>query len=101
MATNKNNATTEEVVAAEEIATAEKKDERVALHIPRGAANEEPNVLIGVNGVNYVLPRGKTSMVPPHIKAEYDRSVAAQNKMDERVDELLQKANQPLPGAST
>lgn len=78
-----------------------KNDGRVELFIPRGAANDEPNVLIGVNGVNYVLPRGKTSMVPPHIKAEYDRSVAAQNKMDERVDELLQKANQPLPGAST
>lgn len=78
-----------------------KKDDRVELFIPKGAANDEPNLLIGVNGVNYVLPRGKKSMVPPHIKAEYDRSVAAQNTMDERVDELLQKANQPLPGAST
>lgn len=78
-----------------------KNDDRVELFIPRGAANDEPNFFIGVNGVNYVLPRGKTSLVPPHIKAEYDRSVAAQNIMDERVDELLQKANQPLPGAST
>lgn len=78
-----------------------KNDDRVELYIPRGAANDEPNFFIGVNGVNYVLPRGKKSMVPPHVKAEYDRSVAAQNTMDERVDELLQKANQPLPGAST
>lgn len=93
MATTKKPATTEEV--AEPV-----NDNRVELYIPKGAANDDPNMLIGVNGVNYVLPRGKKSMVPPFIKAEYDRSVAAQNTMDERVDELLQKANQPLPGAS-
>ena len=73
-------------------------EKRVALTIPRGAANDEPNVFISVNGVGYLLPKGKTSMVPPFVKAEYDRSVAAQNKMDEHVDELLEAANKPLPG---
>ena len=73
-------------------------EKRVALTIPRGAANDEPNVFISVNGVGYLLPKGKTSMVPPYVKAEYDRSVAAQNKMDEHVDELLEAANKPLPG---
>jgi len=73
-------------------------EKRVALTIPRGAANDEPNVFISVNGVGYLLPKGKTSMVTPFVKAEYDRSVAAQNKMDEHVDELLEAANKPLPG---
>jgi hypothetical protein len=73
-------------------------EKRVALTIPRGAANDEPNVFISVNGVGYLLPKGKTSMVPLFVKAEYDRSVAAQNKMDEHVDELLEAANKPLPG---
>lgn len=73
-------------------------EKRVALTIPRGAANDEPNVFISVNGVGYLLPKGKTSMVPPFVKAEYDRSVAAQNKMDEHVDELLEAAKTPLPG---
>jgi hypothetical protein len=85
MATEKNNNT-------------EMKEERVPLTIPRGAANDEPNVFISVNGVGYLLPKGKTSMVPPFVKAEYDRSVAAQNKMDEHRDELLEAANAPLPG---
>lgn len=98
MATNKNVPAEETVITEEVVPT--KKDDRVAVFIPRGAANDEPNVLIGVNGVNYVLPKGKTSMVPPHIKAEYDRSVAAQEKMDERVDALLKEANTPLPGAT-
>lgn len=78
-----------------------KKDDRVEVFIQKGNTNDEPNLIVGVNGVMYVLPRGKTSLVPPHVKAEIDRSFAAQNIMDEHVDELLQKANQPLPGAST
>ena len=103
MATEKAKTTAEtaaetENTAAETETAAEKKDVRVPLTIPKGAANDEPNLFISVNGVGYLLPKGKTSMVPPHIKAEYERSVAAQNKMDEHVDELLEAANMPLPG---
>lgn len=85
-------------MATEKNNTTEMKEERVPLTIPRGAANDEHNVFISVNGVGYLLPKGKTSMVPPCVKAEWDRSVAAQNKMDEHRDELLEAANAPLPG---
>lgn len=85
-------------MATEKNNTTEMKEERVPLTIPRGAANDEPNVIIGVNGMMCLLPKGKTSMVLPCVKAEYDRSVAAQNKMDEHRDELLEAANAPLPG---
>lgn len=85
-------------MATEKNNTTEMKEERVPLTIPRGAANDEPNAFISVNGVGYLLPKGKTSMVPPCVKAEWDRSVAAQNKMDEHRDELLEAANAPLPG---
>ena len=107
MATDKKNtaaetenaaAETENKAAETETTAAPKKDERVPLTIPRGAANDEPNAFISVNGVGYLLPKGKTSMVPPYVKAEWDRSVAAQNKMDEHRDELLEAANAPLPG---
>lgn len=76
------------------------KDDRVEVFIPRGAANDEPNLFVSVNGVGYLLPKGKKSLVPPHIKAEIDRSLAAQEKLDERVDALLKEANAPLPGAT-
>jgi hypothetical protein len=85
-------------MATEKNNTTEMKEERVPLTIPRGAANDEPNAIIGVNGVMCLLPKGKTSMVLPCVKAEYDRSVAAQNKMDEHRDILLEAANAPLPG---
>lgn len=73
-------------------------EKRVELYIPKGAANDDPNMFISVNGVGYLLPKGKKSMVPPCVKEEYERSVEAQNTMDEHVDELLEAAKQPLPG---
>lgn len=70
------------------MATETKKDNRVELFIPRGSANDEPNLVIGINGKNYVLPRGKKSFVPPEVAAEYERSVKAQEKLDETIDKL-------------
>lgn len=73
--------------ADEEPAEAE---ERVDIRVPKGYANDEPNHLIGVNGVNYVLPRGKTSDVPKFVADEFYRSQKAQEALDKRVDEMLE-----------
>jgi hypothetical protein len=66
------------------------KDERVEITVPRGYANDEPNLLIAVNGVNYLLPRGKTSKVPKFIAEEFYRAQKAQEALDKRVDEMLE-----------
>ena len=89
---NKQNTTPEKVEEpkVEEPKVEEPKDERVELFIPKGQVNDDPNFFISVNGVNYLLPRGKKSMVPPHIKAEYERSVKAQERMDENIDKMLE-----------
>lgn len=58
--------------------------------IPRGYANEEPNLFVSVNGVNYLLPRGKKSKVPTHVAAEIRRSWKAQEDMDQHIDEMLE-----------
>ena len=74
--------------------TTEKKtkatDERVDVHVPKGYANDEPNHLVAVNGVNYLLPRGKTSNVPKFVADEFYRSQKAQEALDKRVDEMLE-----------
>lgn len=70
--------------------TAEK---RVEIHVPKGYANDEPNLLISVNGVNYLLPRGKTSKVPEFIAEEFYRSQKAQEALDKRVDEMLEASS--------
>ena len=69
----------------------EKKNNRVELFIPKGSANEEPNLLIGFNGKNYLLPRGRKSMVPPAVAAEYYRAAAAQEALDQRMDRLQEQ----------
>ena len=65
-------------------------EEKVELYIPKGQANEEPNFLISVNGGNYLLPRGNKSMVPSFVAAKYNRSVEAQEALDQKMEELLE-----------
>lgn len=72
---------------------AKKKEiERVEVMIPRTSGNNDPNLFVGVNGVSYILPRGKKSLVPPAVAAEVERAMAAQEKMYEEQEALLQKA---------
>ena len=72
------------------------KETYVDLFIPKGYANDEPNLFISVNGDNYLLPKGKTSKVPPCVKEEYERSLRAQEALDATSEELLEKAKQPI-----
>ena len=72
------------------------KEGYVDLFIPKGYANDEPNLFISVNGKNYLLPKGKTSQVPQCVKEEYERSMRAQEALDARTEELLEKAKQPI-----
>lgn len=65
------------------------EEERVEIIPPRGSANDEPNMLIAVNGVNYVLPRGKRSSVPKHIAEEFYRSENAKFAAEDKITEML------------
>ena len=67
-------------------------EERVEVFIPRGAANDDPNFFVSVNGVNCLLPKGKKSLVPKHIADEINRSFAAQEALDERMQRMLEES---------
>lgn len=69
-------------------------DDRVEVFIPRAGANEEPNLFVSVNGVNYLLPKGKTSMVPKFIAEEITRSRKAQEALDKKIDDLIAAGKQ-------
>ena len=92
MATNKNKVDEAAVAATNETeqAAVAAADEKVEIFVPKGYANDEPNLLISVNGVNYLLPKGKTSKVPKHIAEEFYRSQRAQAKLDEHIDQMLE-----------
>ncbi len=66
------------------------KEKRVEVFIPRGGDREDPNLFVGVNGVNYLLPRGKKSAVPPAVAAEIRRGELAADRFYESVDGLKQ-----------
>lgn len=73
---------------------APEKVKRVSIFIPRAQGNDEKNLLVSVNGVNYLLPKGQTSEVPEFVAAEIQRSWKAQARYDQRVDELKEAAKQ-------
>lgn len=70
------------------------KEDRVEIFIPRTPGNTDPNLLIVLNGKNYVLPKGQKSIVPKAVAAEYERSKNAQYKMDNTIFEMVEQAKQ-------
>ena len=66
------------------------KENRVEVFIEKGYANDDPNLFVSVNGVNYLLPRGKTSLVPDFVAEEIARSKKAVAKQDDNIDKMLE-----------
>ena len=66
------------------------ENKRVEVFIPRGADREDPNLFVAINGVNYLLPRGKKSMVPKAVADEIARSDLAAERFYESVDGMKQ-----------
>ena len=63
-------------------------EKRVEIFIPRLSDREDPNLFVGINGVNYLLPRGKKSMVPQAVAREIERSGRAVDLFYESMDEM-------------
>lgn len=68
-------------------------EKRAEIFIPRGSDREDPNLFVGINGVNYLLPRGKKSMVPAAVAAEIERSGRAADIFYENVDGMKNIGN--------
>ena len=81
---------------AETTKTTVKKEEREDIFIPKGRVNEDPNLFVSVNGMNFLLPKGKTSNVPSYVAAEIRRAFAEQEHGEEKSDELLERGKEPI-----
>ncbi len=62
------------------------EEKRVEVFIPRGSDREDPNLFVGINGVNYLLPRSKKSKVPAAVAAEIKRADLAADRFYQSVD---------------
>ena len=69
-------------------------DDRVEIFVPRTPGNSDPNLVIVLNGKNYVLPKGQKSLVPKAVAAEYERSKRAQYKVDNAIFDMVEQAKQ-------
>ena len=63
-------------------------EKRVDVSVPRGAEREDPNLFVGINGMSYLLPKGKKSSVPEAVAWEIARSERARDALDETMDSL-------------
>ena len=63
--------------------------QRISVSIPRGHAGEEPYLFVSVGGINYLLPRGETSSVPPEVAYEIERAERARTRADRHIRALL------------
>ena len=70
-----------------------KNEAMIEVFIPRSAANRDPNFFVAVNGVSYLLPRGKSSLVPAAVAAEIERSGRAADIFYENVDGMKNSGN--------
>lgn len=68
-------------------------DKRVEVYIPRTSDRESPNLFVSINGVNYLLPRGKESMVPKEVAEEIERSAKAVDRFYETQEAQAAKSN--------
>ena len=64
------------------------KEERIEVSVPRGAEREDPNLFVGINGMSYLLPKGKKSSVPPEVAWEMARAERARDALDVTMDSL-------------
>ena len=70
----------------------QKQQARVAVSVPRGEVRGDPNLVVTLNGVNYVLPRGKTSEVPAAVAEEFYRAERAREAFFHTADQLRERA---------
>lgn len=61
----------------------------VSLFVPKLSGDTDPNVLVSVNGMNYVLPKGKTSEVPDFVAYEYNRALQARAFCDDNIERIM------------
>ena len=82
---------TEKTVESAESARGGAKGKKVSITLPRAKSGEDREVFVGINGVNYLIPRGKEVEVPDYVAAEIRRAEDAEAYMDDEKDRLRER----------
>ena len=68
------------------------KEGRVTVTVPRARKGEAEDLFVCLNGVNYLIPKGKAVQVPPEVAAEIERAAEAEEKFYQTVEEMRGQA---------
>ena len=63
-------------------------EEECRMNVLRGTDREDPNLFVCVNGVNFLLPKGKTSLVPGVVLEEVHRAARAEGVFNDLKERL-------------
>lgn len=76
------------------MARTEAKEELVSLRIDRVPGDDDPHVFVGLNGKNYLIPKGKRVEVPKAVAEEYYRGLAAHGYSQEHIEDMIAENRQ-------
>lgn len=65
------------------------KEKMVRIFIERTPGDSDPNMVVGVNGKLWLLPKGRESEVPESVAYEYNRSLKAQRYSAEHAMRII------------
>ena len=67
-------------------------DGKEEVYIPRGGAGTEEQLVVGINGVLTIIPKGVRVRVPGPVAEEVRRATAAQDAADRRKLQIIEEA---------
>jgi len=73
--------------------TASAQETRVEIFIPKGNANDEPNLFVGVNGKTWQIQRGVEVEVPDYVAEVLKNSMKQDNLAFELMSDLQKGGN--------
>ena len=65
------------------------KEKMVKVFVDRIPGDSDPNMVIGVNGKLWLLPKGRESEVPESVAYEYERSLRAHRYSAEHASRMI------------
>lgn len=72
---------------------------KVKITLPKARGSEPRELFVGVNGVNYLIPKGKTIEVPDFVAEEVKRAQAAEDFEDDEKVRMADEAKKSAAGA--
>lgn len=65
---------------------------KVKITLPKARGNEPKELFVGINGVSYLIPKGKPVEVPDYVAEEVKRAQAAEDFEDDEKLRMVEES---------